>query len=187
MTITLNHTIVPARDKIAGARFFARIFGLKRGRADHFAPVKVNKSLTLLLRRRRLREPSSRFPCQQPRIRRHPAPHHERENRLRQRAMEPRRRQAQQLERRPRRLFPRSERTRARTDDRAAVTPSFPGALTPPQLRAKLATAATSPAARALHRAGADAVQGFLAQLNTQATVAIHPTPDIRLRRDIGR
>ena len=48
MTITLNHTIVPARDKIAGARFFARIFGLKRGRADHFAPVKVNKSLMLL-------------------------------------------------------------------------------------------------------------------------------------------
>jgi catechol 2,3-dioxygenase-like lactoylglutathione lyase family enzyme len=48
MTITLNHTIVPARDKIAGARFFARIFGLKCGRADHFAPVKVNKSLTLL-------------------------------------------------------------------------------------------------------------------------------------------
>jgi hypothetical protein len=34
MTITLNHTIVPARDKTAGARFFARIFGLKRGRAD---------------------------------------------------------------------------------------------------------------------------------------------------------
>ena len=48
MTITLNHTIVPARDKVAGARFFARIFGLKRGRSDHFAPVKVNKSLTLL-------------------------------------------------------------------------------------------------------------------------------------------
>ena len=48
MTITLNHTIVPARDKIAAARFFARIFGLKRARTDHFAPVKVNKSLTLL-------------------------------------------------------------------------------------------------------------------------------------------
>jgi len=48
MTTTLNHTIVPARDKIASARFFARIFGLKRGRTDHFAPVKVNKSLTLL-------------------------------------------------------------------------------------------------------------------------------------------
>jgi catechol 2,3-dioxygenase-like lactoylglutathione lyase family enzyme len=48
MTITLNHTIVPARDKAASAKFFADIFGLKRGRSDYFAPVKVNKSLTLL-------------------------------------------------------------------------------------------------------------------------------------------
>ena len=49
MTITLNHTIVPTRDKIAAARFFARIFGVKyRGQSDHFAPVRVNKTLTLL-------------------------------------------------------------------------------------------------------------------------------------------
>ncbi len=48
MTITLNHTIVPARDKIAAAKFFARIFGLKRGRTNYFAPVRVNKNLTLL-------------------------------------------------------------------------------------------------------------------------------------------
>jgi catechol 2,3-dioxygenase-like lactoylglutathione lyase family enzyme len=48
MAITLNHTIVPARDKVAAAKFFARIFGLKRGRTGHFAPVRVNKSLTLL-------------------------------------------------------------------------------------------------------------------------------------------
>jgi len=48
MTITLNHTIVPARDKTAAAKFFARIFGLKRARTDYFAPVRVNKSLTLL-------------------------------------------------------------------------------------------------------------------------------------------
>jgi len=49
MTIVLNHTIVPARDKAASARFFARIFGLKPGRRDsHFAPVRVNKALTLL-------------------------------------------------------------------------------------------------------------------------------------------
>jgi catechol 2,3-dioxygenase-like lactoylglutathione lyase family enzyme len=48
MTITLNHTIVPARDKVEAAKFFARIFGLKRGRASYFAPVKVNKELTLL-------------------------------------------------------------------------------------------------------------------------------------------
>jgi catechol 2,3-dioxygenase-like lactoylglutathione lyase family enzyme len=48
MTITLNHTIVPACDKVAAAKFFARIFGLKRGRTGYFAPVKVNKTLTLL-------------------------------------------------------------------------------------------------------------------------------------------
>ncbi len=48
MTVTLNHAIVPARDKVAAAKFFARIFGLKRGRAGHFAPVQVNKTLTLL-------------------------------------------------------------------------------------------------------------------------------------------
>ena len=49
MTITLNHTIVPVRDKVAAAKFFARIFGLKRGRSGYFAPVRVNKALTLLL------------------------------------------------------------------------------------------------------------------------------------------
>ena len=49
MTITLNHTIVPARDKVAAARFFARIFGLEfDGQSDHFAPVRVNDTLTLL-------------------------------------------------------------------------------------------------------------------------------------------
>ncbi len=48
MTITLNHTIVPARDKVAAAKFFAQIFGLKRARTGHFAPVPVNKDLTLL-------------------------------------------------------------------------------------------------------------------------------------------
>jgi len=51
MTITLNHTIVPARDKAAAAKFFAQIFGLKRSRTGHFAPVRVNKELTLLFRR----------------------------------------------------------------------------------------------------------------------------------------
>jgi catechol 2,3-dioxygenase-like lactoylglutathione lyase family enzyme len=48
MPITLNHTIVPARDKEAAARFFARIFGLKAGPGDYFAPVRVNDQLTLL-------------------------------------------------------------------------------------------------------------------------------------------
>src|SRR5688572_29037182 len=48
MAITLNHTIVPVRDKVAAAKFFARIFGVKRGRTGYFAPVRVNKTLTLL-------------------------------------------------------------------------------------------------------------------------------------------
>jgi catechol 2,3-dioxygenase-like lactoylglutathione lyase family enzyme len=48
MAISLNHTIVPARDKEASARFFAQIFGLKyNGPMSHFAPVQVNGELTL--------------------------------------------------------------------------------------------------------------------------------------------
>jgi catechol 2,3-dioxygenase-like lactoylglutathione lyase family enzyme len=49
MTITLNHTIVPTREKEAAARFFADLFGLAfEGTDGHFAPVKVNDTLTLL-------------------------------------------------------------------------------------------------------------------------------------------
>ncbi len=48
MTIVLDHTIVPARDKEKSARFFARVFGLPYdGPRHHFAPVKVNEALTL--------------------------------------------------------------------------------------------------------------------------------------------
>lgn len=48
MNIALDHTIVPAHDKEASARFFARIFGLSyEGPLYHFAPVKVNDTLTL--------------------------------------------------------------------------------------------------------------------------------------------
>jgi catechol 2,3-dioxygenase-like lactoylglutathione lyase family enzyme len=48
MTIELNHTIVPARDKIASAKFFARIFGLAFDdtAVGFFAPVRVNETLT---------------------------------------------------------------------------------------------------------------------------------------------
>ena len=50
MTIILNHTIVPARDKVMAARFFAGIFGLdfNEQQSGHFAPVRVNEALTLL-------------------------------------------------------------------------------------------------------------------------------------------
>jgi catechol 2,3-dioxygenase-like lactoylglutathione lyase family enzyme len=48
MTIRLDHTIVPAKDKRAAAEFFAEVFGLtvKPGRG-YFAQVQVNESLTL--------------------------------------------------------------------------------------------------------------------------------------------
>ena len=46
--IELNHTIIPAHDRVASAQFFARIFGLSyKGEWGHFAPVRVNDALTL--------------------------------------------------------------------------------------------------------------------------------------------
>lgn len=49
MAIELDHTIVPARDKVASAQFFARIFGLPfdERAVGYFAPVQVNERLTL--------------------------------------------------------------------------------------------------------------------------------------------
>jgi catechol 2,3-dioxygenase-like lactoylglutathione lyase family enzyme len=48
VTVTLNHTIVPSRDKEAAARFFARVFGMRYdGPHGPFAPVRVNDTLTL--------------------------------------------------------------------------------------------------------------------------------------------
>jgi catechol 2,3-dioxygenase-like lactoylglutathione lyase family enzyme len=48
MTIVLNHTIVPTRDKQAAARLFAQLFGLTHQQGGHFAAVSVNDQLTLL-------------------------------------------------------------------------------------------------------------------------------------------
>ena len=48
MPLYLDHTIVPAHDKEASARLFAKIFGLEyKGPWGHFAPVKFNDTLTL--------------------------------------------------------------------------------------------------------------------------------------------
>jgi hypothetical protein len=48
MPIVLDHTIVPAYDNEASARFFARIFGLQyEASLSHFAPVRVNDTLVL--------------------------------------------------------------------------------------------------------------------------------------------
>lgn len=47
MAIVLDHTIVPAKDKIASAKFFAEILGLKvKPGQGHFAQVQINESLT---------------------------------------------------------------------------------------------------------------------------------------------
>ena len=46
MTIRLDHTIVPAKDKMVSATFFAEIFGLTV-RPGYFAQVRVNEALTL--------------------------------------------------------------------------------------------------------------------------------------------
>jgi catechol 2,3-dioxygenase-like lactoylglutathione lyase family enzyme len=47
MAIVLDHTIVPAKDKVASAEFFAEIFGLKvKPGQGHFAQVQINENLT---------------------------------------------------------------------------------------------------------------------------------------------
>ena len=47
MPIVLDHTIVPAKDKLASATFFAEIFGLKvKPGEGYFAQVQVNDTLT---------------------------------------------------------------------------------------------------------------------------------------------
>ena len=48
MPMTLNHTIVPSKDKVASAQFFARIMGLPfEGATGNFAPVRINETLTM--------------------------------------------------------------------------------------------------------------------------------------------
>jgi catechol 2,3-dioxygenase-like lactoylglutathione lyase family enzyme len=47
MAVLLDHTIVPARDKLASAKFFAEVFGLSVKPGDgYFAQVQLNDSLT---------------------------------------------------------------------------------------------------------------------------------------------
>jgi catechol 2,3-dioxygenase-like lactoylglutathione lyase family enzyme len=51
MTITLNHTIVPAVDNEEAARFFAAVMGLDytgaHPHAGHFVPIRINERLVL--------------------------------------------------------------------------------------------------------------------------------------------
>lgn len=49
MALQLDHTIVPVRDHVAAARRMANLFGIDYdgGTWGHFAPLKVNDTLTL--------------------------------------------------------------------------------------------------------------------------------------------
>jgi catechol 2,3-dioxygenase-like lactoylglutathione lyase family enzyme len=48
MPIVLNHTIVPVRDRVEAARFFAELFGVPyTGLVGPFAVVQVNDALSL--------------------------------------------------------------------------------------------------------------------------------------------
>jgi len=48
MTIELNHTIIPAKDKWASAKFLADILNLEAGPEwGHFVPVKTDNGVTL--------------------------------------------------------------------------------------------------------------------------------------------
>jgi catechol 2,3-dioxygenase-like lactoylglutathione lyase family enzyme len=43
----LNHLLVPCKDKIESANYFARLMGLPTGNVGHFAPVKITDGLVL--------------------------------------------------------------------------------------------------------------------------------------------
>jgi catechol 2,3-dioxygenase-like lactoylglutathione lyase family enzyme len=48
MTIVLDHTHIPARDKDASARLFAEVFGLRyAGPVGWYAAVRINESLKI--------------------------------------------------------------------------------------------------------------------------------------------
>ena len=48
MTVELNHTIIPATDKRASAKFLADILGLEAGPEwSHFVPVRTSNGVTL--------------------------------------------------------------------------------------------------------------------------------------------
>ena len=38
----IDHTLVPSKNKLEAAKFFAEIMGLEVGELGHFAPVKIN-------------------------------------------------------------------------------------------------------------------------------------------------
>jgi hypothetical protein len=91
-------------------------------KGDYFAPVRVNKQLTLLFdEETKFESHHYAFHVSKAEFDAILGAHQEGGDCVRQRALEPRRRGAQRLERRPRCLFQGSERSRAGADDGPAV------------------------------------------------------------------
>ena len=117
MTIELNHTIVPARDKEESARFYERMFGFEyTGAMGHFTPVRIqSQSLTLDFDENDSFEPGHfAFKVSEAEFDEIFARIVAAGLRLRQRAVLARGQADQPLERRARRLLPRPERPSAR-------------------------------------------------------------------------
>jgi hypothetical protein len=43
----INHTLIPSKNKIEAAMFFAEIMGLKVGEVGHFAPVRISEGFVM--------------------------------------------------------------------------------------------------------------------------------------------
>jgi catechol 2,3-dioxygenase-like lactoylglutathione lyase family enzyme len=45
--VEIDHTLIPSKDKLASAAFFAKIMGLEVGEIGHFAPVRISDSFVM--------------------------------------------------------------------------------------------------------------------------------------------
>ena len=43
----LNHWLVPSKNKVESANYFAKMMGLETGNVGHFAPVRINDTLIM--------------------------------------------------------------------------------------------------------------------------------------------
>ena len=43
----INHTLIPSKNKLEAAQFFARIMGLEVGEIGHFAPVRISENFVM--------------------------------------------------------------------------------------------------------------------------------------------
>ena len=114
MSVELNHTIIPAKDKWVSAKFLADILNLEAGPEwGHFVPVKTANGVTLDFdTRERVSSGALRVPCQRRRVRRGVRPHPRSGRPVLRRSAAHQARRDQSSARRSRRLFRRPQRSR---------------------------------------------------------------------------